>query len=70
MKNVVVNILAFVIAIVALISPLALSWLVTCGLVKVVTMCFDYQFTWGLGTGIWVILFIIQSIFTSVNKKE
>lgn len=59
MKDLYVSILAFIFAVLCLIVPNALSWLATCGLVKIATMCFGYEFTWALGTGIWVILLLL-----------
>lgn len=49
------------------------SWLVTCGLIKLITMCFDLTFSWGIATGIWLITIILKSIFknnTTVNTKK
>lgn len=47
---------------------LLLSWLVTCGLVKILTLCFDFDFSWKMATGVWVGLSIVQSIFSGVGK--
>ena len=49
------------------------SWLVTCGLIKLITMCFDLTFSCGIATGIWLITIILKSIFksnTTVNTKK
>lgn len=47
-----------------------LSWIVTCGLIKLITMCFGLTFKWSIVTGIWLIICIMQSIFkTTVNKE-
>lgn len=46
------------------------SWIVTCGLIKLVCMCFGLTFTWKIATGIWIVLAILQSVFkTTVNKN-
>lgn len=35
-----------------------LSWLITCGLVKLITMCFGWPFSWAVATGVWLIMFL------------
>ena len=30
----------------------ALSWIVTCGIIKLITMCFGLTFKWSIATGI------------------
>lgn len=46
-----------------------LSWIVTCGIIKLITMCFGWMFKWSIATGIWLIICIMQSIFkTTVNE--
>lgn len=49
----------------------AFSWIMTCGLIKLVTMCFGWTFSWKIATGVWLILCIAKKIFshnTTVNK--
>lgn len=56
-----------------LVVAYGVSWLVTCGLIKLITMCFDLTFSWGIATGIWLITIILKSIFksnTTVNTKK
>lgn len=48
------------------------SWLITCGIIKLITMCFGWEFTWATATGVWLIIVILKSIFnhnTTVNNK-
>ena len=42
---------------------LTLSWLGTCGIVYLIALCFNFAFTWALGTGIWLVLFLLGGIF-------
>jgi hypothetical protein len=42
---------------------IAISWLVTCGLVYVVGLCFGLTFTWLTGTGVWFLIMLLRSIF-------
>lgn len=46
-----------------------LSWIVTCGIIKLITMCFGLTFKWSIATGIWLIICILRSVF-QCNSKE
>jgi hypothetical protein len=46
------------------IAACALSWIVTCGVFKLVTLCFGWEFTWGIATGIWLIMFLFKHVFS------
>lgn len=49
----------------------ALSWIATCGIIKLITLCFGWQFKWSIATGIWLMICIAKSIFsnhTTVKK--
>ena len=58
---VVVGILAF---------AYGLSWIVTCGIIKLITMCFGWTFKWSVATGIWLIICILRSIFNVTVKNK
>lgn len=48
-----------------------ISWIVTCGIIKLITLCFGLTFKWAIATGIWLIICILRSIFsnhTTVKK--
>ena len=44
-----------------------ISWLLTCGLVKLITLCFGLSFSWAVATGIWLILALLKHIFGGEN---
>lgn len=47
------------------------SWIVTCGILKLITMCFGLTFKWSVATGVWLVMCILKSIFkTTVNTKN
>lgn len=50
----------FVILIVAFLY--LVSWILTCGIIKLITMCFGLGFSWPIATGIWIIMCIVQSV--------
>ena len=47
-----------------------ISWIVTCGIIKLITMCFGWEFSWAVATGIWLIICILNSIFNVTVKKD
>lgn len=46
-----------------------ISWIATCGLIKLITMCFGLNFSWTIATGIWLIICILKSIFKVTVKN-
>ena len=38
------------------------SWLITCGIIYLITLCFGLQFKWIIATGIWLVIFLIKLI--------
>lgn len=56
-------------ALILLALACGLSWLVTCGLVYLITLCFGWTFTWGIATGVWLIWIILNSIFKRGDSK-
>lgn len=49
----------------AVVMIYALSWIVTCGIIKLITMCFGLTFSWGMATGIWLIWIMLKSLFSN-----
>ena len=49
----------------AVVAIYALSWIVTCGIIKLITMCFGLVFSWGVATGIWLIWIMLKSLFSN-----
>ena len=48
----------------------AFSWIVTCGIVKLITLCFGLYFSWPIATGIWLIIILIRSVFTQSSSSK
>ena len=40
-----------------------ISWIATCGVVKLITLCFGLSFSWPIATGIWLILLLLGGLF-------
>ena len=47
-----------------------LSWIATCGIIKLITKCFGWTFKWSIATGIWLIMCLLQSIFKVTVKNK
>lgn len=59
------------ISIAILIGLGAISWLITCGLFYLITLCFSLEFSWLTATGVWLIMVLLRSIFSvTVKNKE
>ena len=49
-----------------------ISWIATCGIIKLITMCFGWNFSWAIATGVWLVICIAKGIFshnTTVHTK-
>lgn len=38
----------------------AISWAITCGVIKLITLCFGWTFSWLAATGVWLILMLLS----------
>lgn len=45
------------------------SWIITCGIIKLITLCFGWTFKWSIATGIWLVMCLLSSIFKSQSSK-
>jgi hypothetical protein len=52
-----------------LIALYGVSWIATCGIIKLITICFGFTFRWLIATGIWLILVLLRGIFSVTVKK-
>lgn len=47
-----------------LLACYGLSWIVTCGIIKLITLCFGLAFKWSIATGIWLVICLVKGIFS------
>lgn len=47
-----------------------LSWLVTVGIVKLVTLCFGWGFSWAIATGIWLVLMLARWVISAAKNNS
>lgn len=52
----------FLIGLAVAIPLYALSWILTCGIIKLITLCFGLSFNWLIATGIWLIMCVVKNI--------
>lgn len=58
---------ALLIILLALILGYGLSWAVTIGIIKLITLCFGWAFSLTHATGIWLVLVLLWIMF---SKKK
>lgn len=46
-----------------LIVAYAVSWICTCGVIKLITLCFGWTFSWGIATGVWLLMCLARTVF-------
>ena len=60
-----------IIAVLFLMAALtAFSWIVTCGLVKLITLCFGWTFSWPIATGIWLVMILLRMVFVQSSSSK
>jgi hypothetical protein len=59
----------FVVAI-AVIASLGLSWIATCGVIKLITLCFGWTFSWAIATGVWLVMCLARTVFKSTTTVK
>jgi len=57
------NILLIIGFIIIIILAYAVSWIATCGIIKLITLCFGWTFRWSVSTGIWLALILAKTVF-------
>lgn len=48
----------------------AVSWICTCGVIKLITICFGLSFSWTIATGIWLVILLLKNIFNVTVRNE
>jgi hypothetical protein len=61
------GVIAFV-AIIILAAAYGISWIVCCGIIKIIFFCFGFTYPCKKATGIWLILCVVQSIRSATKK--
>lgn len=59
-----------IVTILAVLLAMGLSWILTCGIIYLITLCFSLAFSWPIATGIWLLLLLLSSFFRSNNSSK
>lgn len=54
---------AVIMTILATLFVCGVSWITTCGVIKLITVCFGWTFKWSVATGIWLLLWLLGGLF-------
>ena len=60
---------ALLLTIILLVVAFGVSWMVSCGVIKLITMCFGWQFKWSIATGIWLVMCLARTVFNNSSSK-
>lgn len=58
----------FFLGLIIILGAGALSFSLTAGATWVVCKCFGFAFTWKVAIGVWIILWVVQSLINSTRK--
>lgn len=61
------TVLKFIASILATIIYYVFDWIVTCGIFKLITLCFNWTFTWKIATGIWLVVYLVRRFCLSIK---
>lgn len=61
---------ALLLTIIFLVVAFGFSWIVTCGVIKLITMCFGLQFKWSIATGIWLVICLARTVFKNNSSSK
>ena len=49
---------------------IAFNWIVICGIVKLITLCFGWTFSWPIATGIWLVMILLRMVFVQSSSSK
>lgn len=61
---------ALLFTIVFLVIAFGFSWILTCGVIKLITLCFGWQFKWSIATGIWLVMCLARTVFNKTSSSK
>ena len=54
--------------IIAVIAAIVISWGIVVGIIKLITLCFGWEFSLLGATGIWLIMMLVKMVFGGSKK--
>ena len=61
---------ALLLTIILLVVAFGVSWILTCGVIKLITLCFGWQFKWSIATGIWLVMCLARTVFKNNSSSK
>lgn len=61
---------ALLFTIVFIVIAFGFSWILTCGVIKLITLCFGWQFKWSIATGIWLVMCLARTVFKNNSNSK
>lgn len=61
---------ALLLTIIFLVVAFGFSWIVTCGVIKLITICFGWKFKWSIATGIWLVMCLARTVFKNNSSSK
>lgn len=62
-SNIAEGSIAVLLVLAIVVIAFGLSWIITCGIIKLITLCFGWTFSWGIATGIWFVMMLLKKVF-------
>ena len=63
--------IAGIIAVLLIVITLfALSWIIACGIIKLITLCFGWTFSWPIATGFWLVMILLRKVFVQSSSSK
>lgn len=60
--------LTFIAVVFVILTCTFMSWTITCGIIKLIAVCFGIGFSFKVATGIWLILMLLKFVFGAQDK--
>lgn len=57
-------------ALLVILAACGTSWLCTCVMIKLITMCFGWSFSWHIATGVWLIMCLAKTVFSNTTTVK
>lgn len=61
------NLLKILVVAIIVVCATGFSLLLTAGIFKLICLCFGLTFTWKVAAGVWLVLFLLGTIFRNNN---
>ena len=53
-----------------IVACVALSWVTVVGVIKLITLCFAWEFSFRTATGIWLVMGLISTMFGEIARAN